>query len=403
MPVPTLDDLREPLTGRRVFLRADLNVPLEDCRVTDATRIDATLPTLRRLLDAGAAVVVASHLGRPRGEPDPALSLEPVADALGRALGRPVRFAGAADPAGLIAALGPGDVLVRENLRFDPREEADDPGLGEELMEGMDVYVNDAFGAAHRAHASTHAAPLAARASGRPAVAGDLMVTELRYLGSALDAPERPFLAILGGAKISGKIDVMRALLERVDGLLVGGAMANTFFRALGLETGDSLVEEERVDVARELLEDSGTRLTLPLDCVVLRAGAEAPERVARSDVPAGARILDIGSRSVGVFARAIAASRTIVWNGPMGWFERPPFDAGTTAIARALAEAADRGATAIVGGGDTAAAVAAAGLTARMTHVSTGGGASLEFLEREPLPGVVALAGPDDPLEAHA
>lgn len=393
MPVLTLDDLREPLAGRRVFVRADLNVPLKDGRVTDTTRIEATVPTLRRLLDAGAAVVVASHLGRPRGAPDPRLSLAPVAEALGRALGRPVRFAGAEDPARLIAQLEPGDVLVRENLRFDPREEADDAALGAELVEGIDVYVNDAFGAAHRAHASTHAAALAARAAGRPAVAGELMATELRFLGEALESPDRPFLAILGGAKISGKIDVIRSLLERVDGLLVGGAMANTFFRAMGLETGASLVEEDRVEVARELLEEAGTRLTLPLDCVVLREGAQAPERVGRAQVRADARILDIGPRSVGVFARAIAAAETIVWNGPMGRFEQPPFDEGTRAIALALARAADRGATVIVGGGDTAAAVVAAGVAERMTHVSTGGGASLELLEGKPLPGVAALA----------
>ncbi len=392
MPVPTLDDLRESLSGKRVFLRADLNVPLEDGRVADATRIEATLPTLRRLLDAGAAVVVASHLGRPHGAPDPGLSLAPVAEALGNALGRPVRFAGSGDPAAPIAELQPGEVLLRENLRFDPREEADDPSLGRELMEGIDVYVDDAFGSAHRAHASTHAAALAARETGRPAVAGELMATELRFLGAALESPERPFLAILGGAKISGKIDVIRSLLERTDGLLVGGAMANTFFRAMGLETGTSLVEEDRVSVARGLLEDAGTRLTLPLDCVVLREGAEEPERVGRADVPADATILDIGPRSVGVFARAIAASRTVVWNGPMGWFERPPFDEGTRAVARALASVADRGATVIVGGGDTAAAVAAAHLSGRMTHVSTGGGASLEFLEGKPLPGVAAL-----------
>ena len=393
MPVPTLDDLTEPLDGKRVFLRADLNVPLADGAITDDTRIEATLPTLRRLLDAGAAVVVASHLGRPKGRVDAALSLRPVAEALARALGRPVAFAGeGTDVEEGVAVLRPGEVMLRENLRFDPREEADDPTLGRELMLGVDVYVNDAFGAAHRAHASTHAAAIAARESGRPAVAGELMAKELRFLGGALESPERPFLAILGGAKISGKIEVVRHLLERSDGVLIGGAMANTFFRALGLETGTSLVEEDRVDVARELLELGGTRLTLPVDCVVLREGSAEPVRLPRDEVPADGAILDIGSRSVGIFARAVAAARTVVWTGPMGWFERPPFDAGTTALARAAADAADRGATVIVGGGDTAAAVAEAGLAGRMTHVSTGGGASLEFLEGEPLPGVAVL-----------
>jgi phosphoglycerate kinase len=393
MPVPTLDALAEPLAGKRVFVRADLNVPLEDGAVADATRIEATLPPLRRLLESGAAVVVASHLGRPGGRVDPSLSLRPVAAALADALGRPVGFVEAGgDVAPRVAALSSGELLMRENLRFDPREEADDAGFGRELMEGMDAYVNDAFGAAHRAHASTHAAAIAARASGRPALAGELMARELRFLGGALDSPERPFLAILGGAKISGKIEVVRHLLDRSDGVLVGGAMANTFFRALGLETGTSLVEEGRVGVARELLELGGTRLTLPVDCVVLREGAAGPVRLPRDEVPADGAILDIGSRSVGIFARAVAASRTIVWNGPMGLFERPPFDEGTMALARAVADAADRGATAIVGGGDTAAAVAEAGVAGRMTHVSTGGGASLEFLEGKPLPGVAVL-----------
>lgn len=392
MPVATLDGLTRPLAGARAFVRADLNVPLEGGEVADATRIEATLPTLRRLLDAGAAVVVASHLGRPKG-PDPALSLRPVADALARALGRPVAFAGhGEDAGGAVAALEPGEVLLRENLRFDPREEADDPEFGEELVAGVDLYVNDAFGSAHRAHASTHAAALAARRRGLPAVAGELMAKELRYLGAALEDPERPFLAILGGAKISGKIEVVRHLLERSDGVLIGGAMANTFFRALGLETGTSLVEEARVDVARELMEMGGTRLTLPVDCVVLRDGADAPIRAARDEVPVDGAILDIGPRSVGIFARAVAASRTIVWNGPMGRFERPPYDEGTRALARAIADAAGRGATAIVGGGDTAAAVAEAGVAERMTHVSTGGGASLELLEGKSLPGVAVL-----------
>lgn len=390
MPVPTIDDLSDSLEGKRVFLRADLNVPLQDGRVTDATRIEETIPTLRRLLERGAAVVVASHLGRPGGVSDPALSLRPVADALARALGAPVRFAETDEEAR--APLAAGEVVVRENLRFDPREEADDPAFGEALVEGADVYVNDAFGAAHRSHASIHAAALAARRSGRPVVAGDLMARELRYLAAALDDPDRPFLAILGGAKISGKIEVIEHLLERADGLLIGGAMANTFFRALGLETGRSLVEEDRVDTAAKLLRAAGPRLTLPVDCVVLREGADEPARLSRDQVPADGSILDIGSRSVGIFARAVAASRTVIWNGPMGRFERPPYDAGTNGLARAAAEAVERGSTVIVGGGDTAAALAAAGLDDRMTHVSTGGGASLEFLEGKPLPGVAAL-----------
>jgi phosphoglycerate kinase len=397
----TIADLREDeVRGRRVLVRVDYNVPLdEQGRITDDTRIAATLPTLDALLQQGARVVLLAHFGRPKGKPVPEMSLRPVAARLAELLeGRPVRFAeDTVGPAAHVAVseLGDGEVALLENTRFLPGEEKNDPALAERMAELGDVYVNDAFGAAHRAHASTAGVALAMRAAGKPAVAGLLMDRELRYLGGALSEPERPFVAILGGAKISGKIDVIRALLPRVDRLLVGGAMANTFFRALGLGTGTSLVEEERVEMAKELLESSGEKLVLPEDCVVapeLAAGA-ATRVVARDAIPAGQMALDVGPRTVARFAGVLAGARTVLWNGPMGVAEVPEFAAGTRGVAEAVAAATDRGAVTIVGGGDSAAAVAEMGLEARMSHVSTGGGASLEFLEGKELPGVTALA----------
>jgi phosphoglycerate kinase len=396
----TVTDLRpEELAGRRAVVRVDYNVPLDDAgRITDDARIRATLPTLEALAEAGARLVLLAHFGRPKGEVVPEMSLRPVAARLGELLGREVRFApdlvgGEAHAAA--SMLRDGDILLLENTRFDPREEKNDPELAEALAALGDVYVNDAFGAAHRAHASTEGVARAMRAAGKPAVAGLLMARELEFLGGALAEPRRPFSAILGGAKISGKIDVIRSLLPRADRLLIGGAMANTFFRAMGLETGTSLVEDDRVEMARELLEGAGDRLVLPVDCVVaerVETGAAARE-VARDAIPAGMSAVDVGARTVRLFREVLADARTVLWNGPMGVFEIPAFAGGTRGVAEAVAEATDRGATTIVGGGDSAAAVAELGLEARMSHVSTGGGASLEFLEGRELPGVAVLA----------
>jgi phosphoglycerate kinase len=385
------------LQGSRVLVRVDYNVPIEDGRVTDDTRIRATLPTLKHLTAGGARVVLVSHRGRPKGEWRDDMSLAPVAARLEELLGAPVRFVRdivGADAHAAIDALQPGAVLLLENVRYHAGEEMNDPKLSEALAGFADLYVNDAFGTAHRAHASTCGVAEVMKQSGRRAVAGMLMERELRFLGNALEAPERPFTAILGGAKISGKIDVIENLLPRVDHLLIGGAMANTFFRALGLETGRSLVEDERVDMARALLERAGEKIVLPVDCVV--AGeAKAGARIwllARDDVPPEGMILDLGPKSVATFRDFIERSRTILWNGPMGMFEIGDFADGTTGIATAVADATRAGAITVVGGGDTAAAVETAGLASAVSHVSTGGGASLEFLEGRPLPGVAIL-----------
>ena len=397
----TIADLREDeVRGRRVLVRVDYNVPLDDeGRITDDARITATLPTLDALLQQGARLVLLAHFGRPKGRPVPEMSLRPVAARLGELLeGRRVRFV--EDTVGELAHfaaadLADGEVALLENTRFLPGEEKNDPELAERMAGLGDVYVNDAFGAAHRAHASTAGVARVMRAAGKPAVAGLLMDRELEYLGRVLAEPERPFVAILGGAKISGKIDVIRALLPRVDHLLIGGAMANTFFRAMGLETGTSLVEDERVEMARELLASSGDRLVLPEDCVVateIAAGA-ATATVPRDRVPAGRMVLDVGPRTVERYAGVLASAGTVLWNGPMGVAEIAEFAGGTRGVAEAVAAATDRGATTIIGGGDSAAAVAEMGLEARMSHVSTGGGASLEFLEGKELPGVAALS----------
>jgi phosphoglycerate kinase len=387
----------EALRGRRVLVRVDYNVPIEGGTVTDDTRIRATLPTLKHLLDAGAGVVLVSHLGRPKGKWRDDMSLAPAAERLSQLLGRPVRFVADVvgdDARSAASALEPGEVLLLENVRFLAGEEANDPQLSEALAALGDVYVNDAFGSAHRAHASTCGVAEVMRQADRPAVAGLLMERELRFLGDAMENPHRPFSAILGGAKISGKIDVIQNLLPRVDHLLIGGAMANTFFRALGLETGRSLVEEDRVAMARELLGRAGDKLVLPVDCVV--AGeAKADARtwlLDRNEVPPEGSILDIGPKSVATFRDYIERSRTILWNGPMGLFEIDQFAEGTHGVARAVADATRKGAVTVVGGGDTAAAVESAGLADAVTHLSTGGGASLEFLEGRVLPGVAIL-----------
>lgn len=402
MNAKTLSEVHpSDLAARTVVVRADLNVPIEKGVITDDRRIEASARTLRTLVDAGAKVVLLSHLGRPKGGPDPKYSLAPVAKRLQEILGTPVKFVPHSAGEGArtaVASLAAGEVALLENTRFLAGDEGNDPALAREWASLGDLFVNDAFGAAHRAHASTAGLAEAMKARGHEAVAGYLMALELKYLGQALDRPERPFVAILGGAKISGKIDVIDALLPRVDRLLIGGAMANTFFRALGLETGASLVEEDRIDLARATLERAGERLVLPVDCVVapeIAAGAAA-RVVERTGVGGPDRIGDIGPATRDMFAREIAAARTIVWNGPMGVFEVDSFAEGTLAIARAVAKACDGGAVGVVGGGDSAAAAEQARVAERVSHVSTGGGASLEFLAGAVLPGVAALTEAD-------
>ncbi len=391
----TIRDLTDAqLQGRRALVRVDFNVPLDDAgRVTDETRITAALPTLEALAGRGAAVVLLSHLGRPKAKPEAKYSLAPVARRLAELTRRPVEFFGETDTDAAVArtlALAPGSILLLENTRFLPGEETNDDALAMRFARLGDVYVNDAFGTAHRAHASTEGVARHVK----PAVAGLLMEKELEYLGTALENPKRPFVAILGGSKISGKIDVVEALLPKVDALLVGGAMACTFYKAMGYETGGSLVEPDRVEMAKDLIDRSGTILILPHDATVApsideRAKAHA---VRRDQIPASEAMLDIGPESAASYARAILSAKTVVWNGPMGVFEKPPLDAGTMAIAKAMAEATKKGATTIVGGGDSAAAIEQAGLAAQVSHVSTGGGASLEFLEGKELPGVAIL-----------
>jgi phosphoglycerate kinase len=382
------------IRGKRALVRVDFNVPLDEKgRITDDSRIRAALPTLELLLDRGARPVILSHLGRPKGKPEQKYSLQPVARRLGELMGKKVTFVESTDSDEAAKAthkLRPGEVLLLENTRFLGGEEKNDLRLARALSELGDFFVNDAFGAAHRAHAST--AGVAEHL--RPAVAGLLMQKELDYLGGALNNPKKPFVAILGGSKISGKIDVIEALLPKVDALLIGGAMACTFYKAMGLETGKSLVEPDRVSMAKDLIARGGTRLILPHDAVVAPSldDARSARPVPKNAIPKDEAMFDIGPQTAASYSRAIAAARTVIWNGPMGVFETPPFDAGTLAVAQAMAAATLKGATTIVGGGDSAAAVAEAGLGDKMSHVSTGGGASLEFLEGKPLPGVEAL-----------
>ena len=376
------------LEGRRALVRVDFNCPIKNGVVTDDTRIRASLPTIKYLRDKGARVVLLSHLGRPKGGPDPAFSLEPCVCALEKLLGAPVTLA--SDAVATTKRLPRGGVAVVENTRFYPGEEKNDAELAKGFAALGDLYVNDAFGSAHRAHASTEAVARVLK----PAVSGFLMERELKYLGEALDHPKRPFVAVLGGAKISGKIDLIEALLPKVDEIVIGGAMACTFFRAMGLETGGSLVEADRVELARGLIDKAGRKLVLPSGAVVaqrLEPGVTT-RTVKRDKITPGWAMYDIDPLTEQDFAAIIEPAGTVVWNGPMGVFEIPPFDHGTIAVAHALARATARGAGTGGGGGDTAAAVAQAGLSDKVTHVSTGGGASLEFLEGKTLPGVAAL-----------
>lgn len=389
----TLRDIA--LAGKRVLMRVDFNVPLDGDAITDTTRIRAALPTLQYILERGPqAVILLSHLGRPKGLPVAEMSLAPVAPALAKLLGQDVAFAAdciGAQAEAAISALPQGGLILLENTRFHPGETKNDAGFAAKLAKHGDVFVNDAFGAAHRAHASN--VGVSARLT---AVAGLLLEQEINYLATALEDPGRPFVAILGGAKVSGKIEVIDALLGKVDKLLVGGGMANTFFAAQSRDMADSLVETEALDIARNLLDDAGAKLVLPPDQRIADAFRnDAAQQLigAEADVPPGWQSLDIGPATAAAFAKVIKSARTIVWNGPMGVFEMPAFASGTVAVAQALADATANGATTIIGGGDSAAAVEHAGLAGRMSHISTGGGASLELLEGKALPGIEALS----------
>ena len=381
------------LAGKTVVVRADFNVPLMGARVTDARRIRESIPTIELLTSAGARVVLLSHLGRPERETRAEFSLAPVATELSGLLGKPVVFVHSPNgppAAEAVRRLPARGVALLENTRFHPGDEANDPELAAFWAELGDLFVNDAFGVAHRAHASTSGLAEAMIARGGEAVAGLLMARELRFLEEALHAPERPFTAILGGAKISSKIGVISALLTRVDRLLVGGAMANTFFKAMGLHTGSSLVEDDSIETAKSLLREGRERLLLPVDCVVAhQIAARAPTRaVSRDEVADDDMIGDIGPKTRALFADEIAKAKSIVWNGPMGVFEIDGFEEGTVAIAHAVAAACDRGALGVIGGGDSGAAVDRAGVAERVTHVSTGGGASIKLLAGGRLPG---------------
>jgi phosphoglycerate kinase len=371
--------------GRRVLMRVDFNVPLDGSRITDDRRIRQALPTIRNVIDRGGRLVLMSHLGRPKGGPEPKYSLKPAADKLRELLGKDVKFA--SDSIGpevekLVGELKDGDVLLLENLRFHKEEEKNDPNFAKQLAKHGDVYVNDAFGTAHREHASTFGA--AQVLAGKPRVIGSLIEKELKFLGDSISNPKRPFVAILGGAKVSDKINVIEQLLTKADTLLIGGAMAYTFFLAQGKEVGKSLVERDKVDLARQLLAKAGGKIKLPVDTVVTdKMSDDAETKIVEGNIPADLEGFDIGPKTREIYKAEVAKAKTIVWNGPMGVFEKKPFAEGTRAIAQAVADAtAKNGAISIIGGGDSAAAVEQMGLAEKVSHVSTGGGASLEFLE---------------------
>ena len=384
------------LKGKRVFVRCDFNVPLDEKQnITSDERIKAALPTIKYLLDKEAKLILASHLGRPKGEVKKELSLAPIQKRLSELLGKPIKMA--PDCVGPevkkeVSALKDGDILLLENLRFHKEETNNDPKFAKELASLADIYVSDAFGTVHRAHASTEGI-----AHDLPAYAGFLIEKELKFLGEALKDPKRPFVAILGGAKVSGKLQVLKSLLDKVDTLIVGGGMAYTFFKARGIEVGKSLVEEDLIGEAKEILKaaiDKEVPFLLPIDHVVADKFAEdaKTETVPRTTIPKGWQGLDIGPDTVKKFRNALEDAKTIVWNGPMGVFEMDKFAKGTIEIAKAVAEATEKGAISIIGGGDSVAAVKKAGLSDKMSHISTGGGASLEFLEGKTLPGIACL-----------
>ena len=396
-----LEDLE--LSGRRVLMRVDFNVPLDAARqVTDDTRIRAALPSIQYVLDQGGSLVLMSHLGRPKGKVDPALSLRPVADRLGELVRAPVRFAAdtiGPDAESKAARLAPGEILLLENLRFDPGETANDAAFAAALARFGDVYVNDAFGSAHRAHAST----VGVTASFSRCASGFLMQKELTNLGRLLQDPPRPFVAVLGGAKVKGKVDVITSLLDRVDTLLLGGGMIFTFFKVHGLEVGDSLVDGDSLPVVQEIMErarSARAKLVLPQDCVVSTDFSDQGQSktVLVTDIPEGWQGLDIGAQTVARYREILSGARAVFWNGPMGVFELERLAAGTRAVGEAIAEATAQGALSVVGGGDSVAALNQLGLAERITHVSTGGGASLEFMAGVELPGVAALSDADGP-----
>ncbi|HTK82952.1 MAG TPA: phosphoglycerate kinase [Bacteroidota bacterium] len=393
MPL-TIDDVQ--LKGKRVLIRVDFNVPMENGAITDDTRIRESLPTIKKVIGEGGRAILMSHLGRPKGKRNLEFTLQPVAGHLSGLLSKPVKFSSdciGAEAKQLAGQLKDGELLLLENLRFHAEEEANNEAFAKELASLGDVYVNDAFGSAHRAHASTEGVTHFLR----PGVAGYLMMKELEFLGRAVGNPARPYVAILGGAKISGKIDVIQNLLSKVDALLIGGGMMFTFYKAQGLEIGNSLLEADKVDVAKQVLAQAKARnmkLLLPVDCVVADKFDNNANRktVPVNSIPAGWSGLDIGPETIKLFEETIHSAKTIVWNGPMGVFEMENFAVGTNAIAQTLAELTKKGATTIIGGGDSAAAITRAGLEHSVSHVSTGGGASLEFLEGKTLPGVAAL-----------
>ncbi len=390
----TIDDLK--LKDKKVLVRVDFNVPLDEkCEVTDDTRIVESLPTIKKILNDGGKAILMSHLGRPKGK-DPKLSLAPVAKRLEKLLGKPVKFVNdciGPEVEKAVSGLKSGECLLLENLRFYPEEEKNNPEFAKKLASLGEIYINDAFGTAHRAHASTEGVTKYFK----QCAAGYLMQKELKYLGMALTNPKRPFIAILGGAKISGKIDVITNLLDKVDTLLIGGGMAFTFDKALGKEIGKSLLEPDKVDLAKDILKkarEKKVNLKLPDDFVVApEAKEESPSKIVdKNNIPQDWQGLDIGPKTLEQFSKELDKAKTVVWNGPMGVFEVKKFASGTVKIAQELAKITAKGATTIVGGGDSAAAVAKAGLEKKLTHISTGGGASLEFLEGKTLPGVAAL-----------
>jgi phosphoglycerate kinase len=383
----TVEDM--DVKGKKVLVRVDFNVPIKEGKVGDDTRIRAALPTIEYLLKKGAAVILCSHLGRPKGGPDPKYTMKPVGEYLSTLMKKPVAFAD--DCIGPVAeaaakALKPGEILLLENTRFHPEEEKNDPGMAKQLASLADIFINDAFGTAHRAHSSTEGV-----AHFLPAAAGFLLEKEIKYLGQAIAEPKRPFVAILGGSKISDKIGVIKNLLVKADTILIGGGMANTFFKAQGYPVADSLVEDEALETARDLLKNAGDKLRLPVDVTIAdKFEADAAHKVIdMGSIPDGWRILDIGPKTMEAYAKALKGAGTVVWNGPMGVFEFPEFAKGTFAVAKAVA---DCGGVTIIGGGDSVAAIQESGLADKITHISTGGGASLEMLEGLVLPGLAAL-----------